>query len=326
MKTDSRESARSRAAAAIEIARRRTIAYPTPALRIVALTRSLRNSLTHYFESALQYVVQSKSFAFLYKDVGQKLVHVFTAASLLMLVGLLAWETSGNQRLTIEEQRFYDAWFLLALLIEVVMRGIRLEFLYSFAWQTTRLPQNLGDDDLRRLTLLKVMQFYFDILLVVALMLFVFAIREIDPIGAAMFRLVRLIALLRLFDIAIMRDLTAVILSAFESVALVMVALGMHVFVYGVVGTVWFGNEFPQYFGTLQTTINSLLYPLINKGDAPFAKEVCRLDVNGDFVRILYFASFLWIGGAVLLGLLLRLVKEKLDLLNKGKAHHSRNG
>lgn len=253
----------------------------------------------------------------LYTGQSERVLKHLTVVSILAVCVLLmyeTWDPTTHGR--------YDSWSVdwfvfWLLLVETLLRTLRLEFLPSFAKEIVKTYGTMSEDDIRRFRMLKIILFRVDVLVLVALFSYLVGCLPIDPLYASMARLLRLVAILRAFDIPLMRDLTAVILSAFESMSLVFIALGMHVFVYSVVGTVLFGTLAPQYFGDLLSTTNTLLYPLVNKGDSPAMKALCSECGGNSVVQILYFSSFLWIGGVILLGLLTRLAKEKVELFRR---------
>lgn len=253
----------------------------------------------------------------LYTGQSERILKQLTIVSIFSVCALLSYETwdpSAHGRY----DSLYVDWFVFWLILgETLLRTMRLEFLPSFAKEIVTTYGTMSDDDVRRFRVLKIVLFRLDVLVLAALLLYLNGLVTIDPLYASMVRLLRLVAILRAFDIPLMRDLTAVILSAFESMSLVFIALGMHVFVYAVVGTVLFGGVAPTYFGDLLSTTNTLLFPLVNKGDSPAMKVLCSECGGNSVVQILYFSSFLWIGGVILLGLLTRLAKEKVDLFRR---------
>ncbi|HLP29453.1 MAG TPA: ion transporter [Candidatus Didemnitutus sp.] len=253
----------------------------------------------------------------LYTSQSERLLKHLTVVSIMLVCALLTFETWDPYTQGRFNSLVVDWVVFGVLLTETFIRTLRLEFLPSFAKEIVSTYGTMSADDVRRFQVLKIVLFRVDLLVLVALFTYLIGVLPIDPLYASMARLLRLVAILRAFDIPLMRDLTAVILSAFESMSLVFIALGMHVFVYSVVGTVLFGGIAPSYFGDLLSTMNTLLYPLVNKGDSPAMKVLCNECGGNSVVQILYFSSFLWIGGVILLGLLTRLAKEKVDLFRR---------
>jgi len=259
-------------------------------------------------------------FRLLYTDRGEFLLKAWTVFSILAVCLVLVYETWSPGSTKPQYVYLFDSIVFGLLLVETAARFIRLEMLPSFARVIVGGYGAMSEDDVRRFQVLKVILFRLDLILLVTLATFLLGLLPVDPLYASLLRLLRLVAILRAFDIPLMRDLTAVILSAFESVSLILIALGMHVFVYAVVGTVLFGAIAPEYFGNLLTTTNTLLYPLVNKGDSPAMKALCKECGENTVVQILYFSTFLWIGGVILLGLLTRLAKEKVALFRSSGA------
>jgi hypothetical protein len=259
----------------------------------------------------------TRVFRLLYTSRWERVLKYWTIVSILAVSAALAAQTWFPH--THGQMNTYTIdWIVLSLIFgETILRTIRLEFLPSFASVIVRSYGNMSIHDIRRFRLLKLVLYRIDVGVLIILFFYLIDVLHVDPLYVAVARLLRLVAILRAFDIPLMKDLTAVILSAFESMGLVFIALGMHVFVYAVVGTVMFGSSQPTYFGDLPSSVNTLLFPLVNKGESPAMVALCKECGGNSVGQILYFSSFLWIGGVILLGLLTSIAKEKVDQFRK---------
>lgn len=270
------------------------------------------------FRWLIRLTMASAPFRFLYSRIGEQMLRILTVSSIAALVWVLVLETQSGSPVSMHDVFLYDSVMLAFIAVETLCRTIRLEFVPGMSRAWTRMTfVGLSQDDLRRFAVMKVGLYYIDLALVVLIGFFLAGEIQADPITLSLIRLTRLVAILRAFDLPLMRDLTAILLAAFESVYLVCIAIGMHVFVYATTGTVWFGAEAPQYFGDLLTSATTLVSPVINKGSAPFVQEMCPVSKSDCLLRIVYFSSFLWIGGVILLGLLTRLVREKVEMFRR---------
>jgi len=278
---------------------------------------SVRRGIAGHFH---EYVERPNgSFAGLHSPAAERALKIWTVVSLLAICSILAYEAQNIRDLSLQQKTLFDKVILCLVVVEVAIRTMKLEYYPTIAHaQSTSLrTTSETPGDTVRFAYLKVVLYWVDIVIVLSLILFVSGVRISDPLYLSMARLLRLVAILRAFDLPIMRDLTTVILSAFESMGLVIVALGMHLFVYSVIGTVCFGSSCSSYFGDLLTSMNTLLYPLINGGESPAAKQLSAEARGQSIGPILYFSSFLWIGGVILIGVLTRLAKEKIEMLRR---------
>ncbi len=293
-------------------------AVPSWSAAAVSPVKKTRRKVSRQTSMFAKYILRSEAFRFLYSHFGEQVLKMVTVVSILALMLVLTLETISSQRLPHEQMLAYDALLLALLLIEWTCRTLRLEFspILAHAWIRLTFP-DLGRHDQRRFTIMKIGLYFVDLFLIVSIVAYLTGMITVDPLTLSLIRLIRLVAIFRAFDLPLMRDLTAVLLAAFESIYLVVVAIGLHVFVFAVTGTVWFGTEAPQYFGNLVTSATTLVSPIVNGGAAPFIQEMCPNSKPDCLLRIGYFASFMWIGGVILLGLLTRLVQEKIALFKR---------
>lgn len=140
---------------------------------------------------------------------------------------------------------------------------------------------------------------------------------------AAVLRLARVLRVLRLVTaLPGLQILVAALLKSIPSMGYVGVLLGLHFYVYAVIGVFSFGSHDPEHFGTLGRGLLTLFQVVTLEGWADIMhQQMTAPDVPmGPTGAVLYFVSFILLGTMIILNLLIGVIMNAMQEAQEEKA------
>lgn len=147
------------------------------------------------------------------------------------------------------------------------------------------------------------------------------------PAGSNAISVFRLIRILRVFRLITalpkLQTIVSALLSSIPSMAYVVILLGLHFYIYGVIGTFLFAKNDPMHFGSLGKSFLSLFQTLTLEGwvdlmriqlygCANFGYEnypgQCVASTPQSITSVVYFVTFIVMGTMIILNLLIGVV------------------
>lgn len=140
---------------------------------------------------------------------------------------------------------------------------------------------------------------------------------------AAVLRLVRVLRVLRLVTaLPGLQILVTALLKSIPSMGYVGVLLGLHFYVYAVMGVFLFGSVDGEHFGTLGQALLTLFQVVTLEGWADIMRHQMSAPgaLTGPAGAILYFVSFILLGTMIILNLLIGVIMNAMQEAQEEKA------
>ena len=140
---------------------------------------------------------------------------------------------------------------------------------------------------------------------------------------AAVLRLARVLRVLRLVTaLPGLQILVSALLKSIPSMGYVGVLLGLHFYVYAVMGVFLFGPVDAEHFGTLGRTLLTLFQVVTLEGWADIMRQQMAAPAapSGPAGAILYFVSFILLGTMIILNLLIGVIMNAMQEAQEEKA------